>query len=293
MHCTHLSLPFLISSRYSPQDISEALGARPQQPLAGHEADRRGQKRQRHLQADPGVHQATAKDAEEEGWWLAVGGVGKLHLAASAHFHSPAFFVALQNTPDDILPSLVEIIQRMTEREYIKANDAYLRMAIGNAAWPIGWLAVARGGFAGTSRLLQLSMTRSNPQITGVTNVGIHSRTGREKIFAQHIAHVLNDENQRKYIQVRHRAHPLAALRPHNQHQHPNQNTLPQALKRIMTYAQNKFQTDPSKCLEHKVCLLTRIWTPSSPLANPNANPHPSPLSFSGHSLAAVPEQPR
>jgi len=46
-------------------------------------------------------------------------------------------------------------------------------MAIGNAAWPIG-----------------------------VTMVGIHARTGREKIFARNVAHVLNDETQRKYIQV-------------------------------------------------------------------------------------------
>ena len=46
-------------------------------------------------------------------------------------------------------------------------------MSIGNAPWPIG-----------------------------VTMVGIHARTGREKIFSQSIAHVLNDETQRKYIQV-------------------------------------------------------------------------------------------
>lgn len=55
-----------------------------------------------------------------------------------------------------------------------QANDAYLQMAIGNAPWPIG-----------------------------VTMVGIHARTGREKIFSKHVAHVLNDETQRKYIQVR------------------------------------------------------------------------------------------
>jgi len=55
----------------------------------------------------------------------------------------------------------------------LQANDAYLEMAIGNAAWPIG-----------------------------VTMVGIHARTGREKIFARNVAHVLNDETQRKYIQV-------------------------------------------------------------------------------------------
>lgn len=58
---------------------------------------------------------------------------------------------------------------------FIQANDAYLQMAIGNAPWPIG-----------------------------VTMVGIHARTGREKIFSKHVAHVLNDETQRKYIQVRH-----------------------------------------------------------------------------------------
>lgn len=56
---------------------------------------------------------------------------------------------------------------------YLQANDAYLQMAIGNAPWPIG-----------------------------VTMVGIHARTGREKIFSKHVAHVLNDETQRKYIQV-------------------------------------------------------------------------------------------
>jgi pre-mRNA-splicing factor 18 len=61
----------------------------------------------------------------------------------------------------------------MLRREYIATNDAYLALAIGNAAWPIG-----------------------------VTSVGIHSRTGRERIFSQKIAHVLNDETQRKYIQV-------------------------------------------------------------------------------------------
>ena len=56
---------------------------------------------------------------------------------------------------------------------YDQANDAYLEMAIGNAPWPIG-----------------------------VTMVGIHARTGREKINDRNVAHVLNDETQRKYIQV-------------------------------------------------------------------------------------------
>ena len=95
--------------------------------------------------------------------------------------------------PPDILRELTDICKNMVAREYVKASDSYLRMAIGNAAWPIG-----------------------------VTMVGIHARAGREKIFAQHVAHVLNDETQRKYIQ---------------------------GLKRLMTYCQKVFPTDPSRCV--------------------------------------------
>lgn len=78
----------------------------------------------------------------------------------------------------------------------LQANDSYLQMAIGNAPWPIG-----------------------------VTMVGIHARTGREKIFSKNVAHVLNDETQRKYIQ---------------------------ALKRLMTRCQHFFPTDPSRCVEYE-----------------------------------------
>ncbi len=31
-----------------------------------------------------------------------------------------------------------EMVDLIGQREYLKANDAYLRMAIGNAAWPMG-----------------------------------------------------------------------------------------------------------------------------------------------------------
>ncbi|XP_068132243.1 pre-mRNA-splicing factor 18 isoform X2 [Hyperolius riggenbachi] len=100
-----------------------------------------------------------------------------------------------KNLPADIKESITDIIKYMLQREYVKANDAYLQMAIGNAPWPIG-----------------------------VTMVGIHARTGREKIFSKHVAHVLNDETQRKYIQ---------------------------GLKRLMTICQKHFPTDPSKCVEY------------------------------------------
>lgn len=96
----------------------------------------------------------------------------------------------------DILNSLTGIVQDLMDREYVKANDKYLQMAIGNAPWPIG-----------------------------VTNPGIHARTGREKISTSLVAHVLNDETQRKYIQ---------------------------GLKRLMTFCQKEFPTVPSKCVEYQ-----------------------------------------
>jgi len=77
----------------------------------------------------------------------------------------------------------------------VEASSTYLQMAIGNAPWPIG-----------------------------VTMVGIHARTGREKIFSQQIAHVLNDETQRKFIQ---------------------------GLKRLMSVCQRLYPTDPSRSLEY------------------------------------------
>lgn len=51
------------------------------------------------------------------------------------------------------------------------AGDAYIRLAIGNAAWPIG-----------------------------VSAVGLHERAAREKVGEGEQAHVMNDESQRKYI---------------------------------------------------------------------------------------------
>ncbi|KAK8844000.1 hypothetical protein IAR55_006793 [Kwoniella newhampshirensis] len=75
-------------------------------------------------------------------------------------------------TPD-VVRMLAEIVHHMQSRSYQRANDAYLRLSIGNAAWPIG-----------------------------VTSVGIHERSAREKIGQDNIAHVLNDEVSRKYIQA-------------------------------------------------------------------------------------------
>jgi len=80
---------------------------------------------------------------------------------------------------------VTEITHYMQKREYMNANDAYLRLSIGNAPWPIG-----------------------------VTMVGIHERSAREKIFSAQVAHVLNDESTRKWIQ---------------------------SIKRLMTFCQSKY----------------------------------------------------
>ena len=70
-----------------------------------------------------------------------------------------------------IKSSLLEMISHCDNGEFVKANDAYILVAIGNAAWPIG-----------------------------VTSVGIHTRTAREKVEQKNVAHVMNDEAQRKYL---------------------------------------------------------------------------------------------
>ncbi|KAK7183083.1 hypothetical protein DPSP01_005970 [Paraphaeosphaeria sporulosa] len=76
--------------------------------------------------------------------------------------------------PDSILEPVVEIVLAAQERRYVDANDGYLRLSIGKAAWPIG-----------------------------VTMVGIHERSAREKLHEsdKNAAHIMSDEITRKYLQ--------------------------------------------------------------------------------------------
>ena len=95
----------------------------------------------------------------------------------------------------DILDKLVAIVKFCEEGNFRAANDQYILSAIGNAAWPIG-----------------------------LTMVGIHERSGRERISTSKVAHVMNNELQRKYFT---------------------------SVKRLMTYAQTKRPDVPPsmKCL--------------------------------------------
>ena len=65
----------------------------------------------------------------------------------------------------------------------------------------------------------------TNPWPIGVTSVGIHERSSREKI--SHVmngaAHIMNDEATRKYLS---------------------------AVKRLLTFVQRAYPTDPSRCVD-------------------------------------------
>ncbi|PHT99420.1 hypothetical protein BC332_31615 [Capsicum chinense] len=96
---------------------------------------------------------------------------------------------------DDIKQALVAMIECCMNREYSAAMDQYVnKIAIGNAPWPIG-----------------------------VTMVGIHERSAREKIHTNSVAHIMNDETTRKLLH---------------------------SVKRLVTFCQRRYPTMPSKSVE-------------------------------------------
>lgn len=118
-----------------------------------------------------------------------------MHKQTMDHLRPLLTSLEQHNVNADIREHLIKICRLIIiDRDYIRANNAYMEMAIGNAPWPVG-----------------------------VTRSGLHQRPGSAKAYVSNIAHVLNDETQRKYIQ---------------------------AFKRIMTRCQRYFPTDPSKCVE-------------------------------------------
>lgn len=85
---------------------------------------------------------------------------------------------------DSVLEPMVEIVKALQERRYVDANDGYLRLSIGKAAWPIG-----------------------------VTMVGIHERSAREKLHNGEKGHVMGDEVTRKFLQSIKRCLTFAQVR--------------------------------------------------------------------------------
>lgn len=116
-------------------------------------------------------------------------------LKQCARYLSPLFeFCRKKVLPDDIRKALIFIVDCCMKRDYLQAMDQYIKLAIGNAPWPIG-----------------------------VTMVGIHERSAREKIHTNSVAHIMNDETTRKYLQ---------------------------SIKRLMTFSQRRYPAMPSKSVE-------------------------------------------
>ncbi|XP_009623944.1 uncharacterized protein [Nicotiana tomentosiformis] len=112
-----------------------------------------------------------------------------------ARYLNPLFkFCRKKLLPDDIRQALLVVVECCMKRDYLAAMDQYIKMAIGNAPWPIG-----------------------------VTMVGIHERSAREKIYTNSVAHIMNDETTRKYLQ---------------------------SVKRLMTFCQRRYPAMPSKAVE-------------------------------------------
>ncbi|CAA3006170.1 pre-mRNA-splicing factor 18 [Olea europaea subsp. europaea] len=112
-----------------------------------------------------------------------------------ARYLNPLFkFCRKKVLPDDIRQALLLFVECCMRRDYLAAMAHYIKLAIGNAPWPIG-----------------------------VTMVGIHERSAREKIYTNSVAHIMNDETTRKYLQ---------------------------SVKRLMTFCQRRYPTAPSKAVE-------------------------------------------
>eukprot|EP00252_Welwitschia_mirabilis_P003790 TRINITY_DN13840_c0_g1_i1.p1 TRINITY_DN13840_c0_g1~~TRINITY_DN13840_c0_g1_i1.p1 ORF type:complete len:404 (+),score=89.70 TRINITY_DN13840_c0_g1_i1:187-1398(+) len=112
-----------------------------------------------------------------------------------ARYLKPLFKLCRKRAlPDDIRQALLVVVECCMKRDYLAAMDQYIKLAIGNAPWPIG-----------------------------VTMVGIHERSAREKIYTNSVAHIMNDETTRKYLQ---------------------------SVKRLLTLCQRRYPSLPSKSVE-------------------------------------------
>lgn len=79
-----------------------------------------------------------------------------------------------KDMPPEKLRAVVSIVQAVQKRRYVDANNRYLELSIGKAAWPIG-----------------------------VVSVGIHERASRSRIGeeAKNVAHIMGDEVARRWLQ--------------------------------------------------------------------------------------------
>ena len=78
-------------------------------------------------------------------------------------FMTPFFRLCQNRTvPEDMMPLCLEFVSHLLAREYMAAGDAYLRLAVGKAQW-----------------------------LMGVSQVGLHERAARERIYIGKLPHVM------------------------------------------------------------------------------------------------------
>ena len=85
-----------------------------------------------------------------------------------------------------ILDKLFKVMVFAENKDLLNANDRYIDLSIGNAAWPMG-----------------------------LTMVGIHQRTGKSSVSPNQVAYILNDEVTKKYLQSIRRILSFLQIRYH------------------------------------------------------------------------------
>jgi pre-mRNA-splicing factor 18 len=160
---------------------------------------------------------------------------GKMSSATqkqTRQFIKPLFkLFKTRTTPADVLRACERICTECLARQYSKADEAYLTMAIGNAAWPLGVTMVSIHERAGRTKLFSQQVARQSPfshtrDTAQLRSTGMHcgdrsdapasSFTTKHRrccslclhlcvllcvVFPSFVTDVLNDETQRKYIQ--------------------------------------------------------------------------------------------
>ncbi|KAK9161128.1 hypothetical protein Syun_007469 [Stephania yunnanensis] len=112
-----------------------------------------------------------------------------------AQYLTPLFkFCQKKILPPNIRQGLLIVVECCMKQDYLAAMDLYMKLAIGNAPWPIG-----------------------------VTMVGIHECSAREKTYTNRVAHIMNNETTGNYLQ---------------------------SMKRLMTFYEHKYPAMPWKAIE-------------------------------------------
>lgn len=144
-------------------------------PLADEEADEDGDPHKRVYRYFKGLLKGWEEDLSKRPEEIKRTASGKNEtktLKQCKDYIRPLFQLCkTRKLEENLLAHLLQIVEHCKEGDFVKANDVYMDVAIGRAAWPIG-----------------------------VTMVGIHARSGRAKIESKNVAHVMNSELQRKYL---------------------------------------------------------------------------------------------